>query len=371
MLVTYLLTRDHRLARKSLLMLAEGQQVSGFLYSCNPDRRRQQIPPFSLWWIWMLEDYLLWNDDQDILPAMLPVAERIMEAFEACLDEEGLLVAPQGWIFYDWVQSYGKAFSFSGRQEQWTNGAPDVYSRQGTGVGSLLNWHYVGTLKIMERLEKAAGRLDEATGYAELALRISKRCIEKFYHATARLFADDETHSRYSVHSQLMAILSGTLDDTFSAQLYEAMKTTDIPLAQCTIYFSFYLFEVMKKYGDVVPFLDMLTYWQHLPDLGFSTTPERPEPSRSDCHAWGTHPYYDVMTFLGGISPCAYGGKEFAIRLPNRLPDGFSATIPLLVGDYKVCVRKGMVELTIPELGNFYYKEEKLAPGIVRIRQTF
>ena len=275
-----------------------------------------------------------------------------------------------GWIFYDWVQSYGKAFSFSGRQEQWTNGAPDVYSRQGTGVGSLLNWHYVGTLKIMERLEKAAGRLDEATGYAELALRISKRCIEKFYHATARLFADDETHSRYSVHSQLMAILSGTLDDTFSAQLYEAMKTTDIPLAQCTIYFSFYLFEVMKKYFDV-PSWNMLTYWQHLPDLGFSTTPERPEPSRSDCHAWGTHPYYDVMTFLGGISPCAYGGKEFAIRLPNRLPDGFSATIPLLVGDYKVCVRKGMVELTIPELGNFYYKEEKLAPGIVRIRQTF
>jgi len=60
--------------------------------------------------------------------------------------------------------------------------------------------------------------------------------------------------------------------------------------------------------------------WFDLPAQGFKTTPEQPEPSRSDCHGWGAHPLYHYFASLLGIRPGSFGFKKVEIApMPGHL----------------------------------------------------
>ncbi len=54
--------------------------------------------------------------------------------------------------------------------------------------------------------------------------------------------------------------------------------------------------------------------WFNLKPQGFKTTFEMPEPSRSDCHAWGAHPVFHYFATLLGIRPAAPGFKSVRIQ---------------------------------------------------------
>ena len=343
-LVTYLLTRDRRLPRKSLLLMAEGQLPNGMLRSRFPDRHSQIIPPFSLWWIAMLDDYAKWNDDAPLVRFLLPVAERVLDVFFDCEQSDGLVNCPQGWNYYDWATD-----------DSWKNGMPPGHDGQ---PGALLNWHFAMTLETMSRLEKTFGTAAKAKAFHEKALKMAEILKTRFYDKKRGLFSDDAEHKHFSQHTQLLAILSGLLKEP--EKLYKKMMGEGNKIAQCTIYFSHYLFEAMRMLGDTKAFLKALDYWRDLPKHGFTTTPERPEPARSDCHAWGAHPYYSVMTFLAGVTPRGYGAKEFDITLRDDLPNGFSATIPLPVGDFSIKNDKDGLEIDLPEDGVFWLDGERM-----------
>jgi hypothetical protein len=57
-----------------------------------------------------------------------------------------------------------------------------------------------------------------------------------------------------------------------------------------------------------------LDLWRNLKAKGFVTTIERPDPSRSDCHAWGAHPIYHLYASLLGIRPTETGFRHVTIR---------------------------------------------------------
>lgn len=44
-----------------------------------------------------------------------------------------------------------------------------------------------------------------------------------------------------------------------------------------------------------------------------TTQLEMPEPSRSDCHAWGAHPLYHYFATILGIRPAGFGFQTVAI----------------------------------------------------------
>jgi hypothetical protein len=39
-----------------------------------------------------------------------------------------------------------------------------------------------------------------------------------------------------------------------------------------------------------------------------------PEPTRSDCHAWGAHPVYHYLATLAGIRPAGFGFRQVSVH---------------------------------------------------------
>jgi hypothetical protein len=74
-------------------------------------------------------------------------------------------------------------------------------------------------------------------------------------------------------------------------------------LDRMTVYASFYLFETFRKLGRMDKLFERLPLWFDMPDQGFNTPLEMPEPSRSDCHGWSSHPLFHYFATLLGIRP--------------------------------------------------------------------
>jgi hypothetical protein len=63
----------------------------------------------------------------------------------------------------------------------------------------------------------------------------------------------------------------------------------------------------MKKAGLREDYMAMLQPWYTMLNLGLSTFAEKPEPTRSDCHAWSSSPNYDFLATNLGIEPASPG----------------------------------------------------------------
>jgi len=81
-------------------------------------------------------------------------------------------------------------------------------------------------------------------------------------------------------------------------------------LARATVYFRHYLFETFRLLGYTDAIHDRLQLWFDLPGQGLRTVVESPEPTRSDCHAWGAHPMFHAFATFCGIRPAKPGFRE-------------------------------------------------------------
>ena len=57
---------------------------------------------------------------------------------------------------------------------------------------------------------------------------------------------------------------------------------SDTTLAQATYYFGFYVFEALRETGLADRYVERLAPWREMLALGLTSTPENPEPTRSD-----------------------------------------------------------------------------------------
>jgi len=296
-LVTYTVTRDDRLPRKALSTFDFSRIQSGLTQSRYPSRVRQVIPPFSLWWTSMVRDFALWRGDVDYVRTLMPGVRQVLDTYLGFTNEKGLIQAPNGWNFMDWVPT-------------WNNGVPPEGE---FGVNSLVNWQMVYALAQIAELEDWLGEPELAKRNRRMAGELAKRVIAAFWDKKRKLFADDLAKKHFSEHSQCIAILSGELDGKTQKILGESLLA-DKTLARTTIYFTHYLFETYQKLGKIDALFDRLQLWFDLDKLGFKTTFETPEPSRSDCHAWGAHPIYHYFASILGIRPAEFGFNRVIIR---------------------------------------------------------
>jgi alpha-L-rhamnosidase len=244
----------------------------------------------------MVRNHAWWRGEADFIRSLLPGTRAVFDAHLQHVNSDGLLKNLRGWNFLDWA---------------WEQGVPPD-SDPGK-VSGPLNWLFVYALQAAVELETFAGEPELAARYSRLAQTHARATEAAFWNEERGLFADDLNHQHYSEHAQCLALLSGRASERLAARAgEELLAATD--LRRCTIYFSHYLFETFHQLNRPDALFVRLEYWFNLTSQGFVTTPEAPEPSRSDCHAWGAHPLFHFYAPILGVRPASMGFTRVEIR---------------------------------------------------------
>ena len=104
--VSYFNSGDDRLAKNALNLMDYSRQQDGYTLSRYPDRQNQVIATYSMWYICMLHDYLLYGSDPEFLKDKLLGLRQILNFFISHMDADGSLKNVPGWNFTDWVSGW-------------------------------------------------------------------------------------------------------------------------------------------------------------------------------------------------------------------------------------------------------------------------
>jgi alpha-L-rhamnosidase len=113
-LMGYMLFGDHRLARRSLSVLAEigpapGQPLESLVYPglqsiwANAGQDINGIPAYTLWWVVALWDYWLFSGDLSLINDLAQNLTATLVHIVDWVDAEGLWRIHAGWDFVDWA----------------------------------------------------------------------------------------------------------------------------------------------------------------------------------------------------------------------------------------------------------------------------
>jgi len=360
-LVSTYVSGDSRLVKNAISVLHESQLPMGITQSRFPSNQTQIIPTFSLVWVTMVYDYWMLNDDSTLVKSMIPGMQETLNWFKNRLDSSGMLGPVEWWDFVDWTYSKG-----------WDNGNPPAAH---TGNSSILSLQYVYTL------EKAADVFDSynmhemAVEYRNLADKIKKAVFDKCFDSNKGLIADSPEKNTFSQHANILAVLTNTFPKTTDKKKIISAILNDKDLAQCTLYFKFYLFEALQKSGQADQFIAALAPWGKMVDNGLSTFAETPDPTRSDCHAWSASPVYYFLSLVSGIQPASTGFKSVRIEPNFGSLKNIDASMPHKLGTIHVKLQKdknslrGEVDLPANLGGVFIWNgvQKQLKGGVNKI----
>jgi hypothetical protein len=355
LLTTGVMTRDDRLVRRAIELFDFSRRNGGFVNERYPAYLPQQSPTFSMIWAIMLADYAAWHNDPAFVRARAIGLRSMLEHFDPYVNGEGLLENLPGWPFMDWVP-------------QWETGnAPDGV----TGISALNNLLYVLALQKSAEVEEGLGEPLLAERLRTKAARTARAVKAKFWDEKRGLIADNLAHTEFSEHGQCLALLTDTLTGKEADRCFQQLLTAR-DLKRTTIYFSFYLLETWRKFGRGDLIVKRMDFWKDLVRQGLKTPVEMPGDTRSDCHAWGSHPLFHLHASVAGIRPASPGFRTVRIApLPGNLtkiesttphPDGFIKLSLVFEKDH--C--RGSVTLPATISGVFVWQgtEQKLSGGV-------
>ena len=356
MLILNAISGDARPVRYGIGLFDYARRNNGLVPMNFPSRNIQDSSTYSLCWVMMAGDYVLWHGVDEFLRARIPGIRHTLGALALYANKDGLLENLPGWSFMDWVpewDTYGNA--------------PDGR----LGLSALNNLLYVHALLAAAKVEDAVGETAQATYCRDRAKAVAAAIRARFWDASRGLVADTVRKDCFSEHAQCLALLADILPPDDRARAFAGLVEAK-DLARCTVYFSHYLFETYLKFGRADLFLEKLDLWRGFVRDGLKTPLEAPGVrGRSDCHAWGAHPFYHLLTGIAGIQPADDG---FAAVRIAPCPGGLKwirASMPTPRGAVDVDLRfdrespSGTVSLPAGLPGVFLWNGSKrnLLPG--------
>jgi len=348
-LTTYTMTLDDRLAKDAIKQLDESRMPMGLTQARAPGRRPLIIPGYSLYYVSMIYDYMHFRNDFEWAKQFLKGIRYNLEWFENELDDEtGLLKALEWWNYVDWT-------------EEWYAGIPDEADN---GYSSIINIHYLYTLHQAVEIFQYYGEEEEAMKWQNVADKLAPAIIRQFYNEDRSMFADTPDQTIYSQHANIFAILAGLTPVGEENDLMNRILT-DKSLIQSSYYFRYYLFEALRTSGLGHLFIDLLEPWENMMSMGLTTFAEKPDPTRSDCHAWSASPLYFYMTLICGIEPSDFGFNEVSIEPDLGELKFVKGVMPHPKGEIKVYFRRkgkngiqGSIVLPAGVKGEFLWNEK-------------
>lgn len=355
-LITLYMSGDDRLMRKALLDFYNSKTPEGLPQGRYPSNRLQVIPTFSLFWVSMIYDYWMHRQDDEFVRQFLPSVQQVLAWYEARIDKEkGMLGPMEWWNFVDW-----DAFDLWGVPEGAENGNSAIISLQ-----------LAYTLKQAQAMFTYFGENLQAQKYDMLAQSLNAKTYQHAFDKERMLMANSPLKQTYSQHASIWAILSGAVKETEARDVFEKL-TTDDALSKVTFFYRFYLIRAMKEVGLADRYYAQLHPWWKMLDMGLTTFAEKPEPTRTDSHAWSSSPNYDFLATIIGIMPASPGFRSVLIQPGLGELNEVKGAMPHPNGTIEVTLKrngngiKGTVSLpdNVDGIFKFGGKELQLNSGI-------
>ena len=326
-LFTYCVSADDRLARKAIDDFARSQRSDGLLNCCYPNMNPNVIPGFSLYYILMLHDHMLYFGDPALVRRYLPTADRILNFFGEHLTPEGLvdkvggiLLRERYWSFIDWSPEWDA-----------TVGMPPAGLRGPITMESLL---YVLALQRAAELNDYIGRRDTGAEYrgraAAVQAALRTHCMD-----SNGMLTDGPGCPDAGQQNQVFGILTGTQSvEEGRAALLRTLREPGH--AQCQVAMGFYLFRALEETGLYEETNRCWEIWREMLRLGCTTAFENNVMPRSECHAWGALALYELPSALLGVRPAAPGYAAVRVRPHAEFLDFAEGTVPTPRGPIRV-----------------------------------
>ena len=300
-LYTYAVSADDRLARQAMEAFRLSQRPDGLVNADAPTQRSNVIPGFSIYYLLMVHDHMMYFGDKALVRLHLPAIDRILSFFDGHLTENGLvgkigapIMRDKYWSFIDWSQ-------------KWDSGVPTAYA-QGCGAITAESLLYLYGLQKAAELASYIGWTDVSAEYAGRAdaLKAAIRNVCMGRYQGQPLIQDGPGVEAYSVHAQVLAILTGVVSpEEGKAMLQKTVGDPDIP--QASVSFMFYLFRALEICVWYEKTDDLWNLWRQMIKDNLTTCVENDTDARSDCHAWAALMCYEMPTVMLGVRPAAPG----------------------------------------------------------------
>lgn len=337
-LITAYASGDTILWRDAILDYYDSRLPFGLTQSRYPSDKMQIISTFSLVWITMVYDYMMHCNDEKLIERMIPAILDILYWFDARIEDNGMFGRIESWLFVDWV-------------DEWRTGYPPLTKEQ--KYSSVIGLQYVYTIQKAMEIFEAFGMPGVKQKWAYKAEITQKAIVDHCWDEEKLLLADTPGKNSFSQHANILAVLTNSFDASKQKELLLRIINNN-NIAQTTYYFDFYKVEALKKSGLGDLYISTLSPLSNLIDKGLTTFPEKPDPTRSDCHAWSASPIYYFLSLVCGIESDSPGFNT--VRIEPHLGDleWVEGTMPHRYGEIEVNLKKtkgnsisGMV--TLPE----------------------
>ena len=241
--------------------------------------------------------------------------------------------------FVKYENSDGLLADFKGKpvMVDWPENLRDGYDDPGlmganqdkqSGINTLLNIHYYGTISYAAQIYAAADMQMEAAGITQKAESLKSTIKNKFL--TDKGFVDTDSSDHVSLHPNALALMFNMLSADEAKSIISIIREKRI---RCGVYFSFFVLKGLFNYGEYELAYDLLTCddthsWQTMLKDGATTCMEAwgvdQKWNTSLCHPWASAPIYMIAAEIFGLKPAAPGWTEItnAPKIPSSLSSG-------------------------------------------------
>lgn len=335
---------DDRLVRNAIELFDRSRLPIGLTQSRYPSESPQIIPTFSLFWVQMVHDYWMHRRDDAFVRQNFLGIQNVLTWYEQHVDHQtGLLGPLPYWCFVDWTADWPRS------TDDRPGGAPKGIQEGGSAIVTL---HFAWTLDNAAELMESYDQPELAKHYRDLSSRLKRATIEKCWDSTRNVLADTPAKTAFSQHANALAVLSGAIEGPDAKDLIQRVAD-DASLTPCTLYFRFYLLRALKRAGLGDEYLARLGPWRDMLTRGLTTFAEKPDPTRSDCHAWSASPCYEFLATVCGVEPAAAGFARVQIQPHLGELTSAEANIPHPAGMIHVSYKRSgdalQADVTLPE----------------------
>lgn len=302
-LISLYVDGNDQLMRKAIKLFDDSRLPIGLTQSRYPSSAMQLIPPYSLFWIDMVHDYWMYRNDPVFVRSFLTGIQDVLNWFEQRLDQTNMLGPLEWWNFVDWADEW------PWNENVRVGGVPYGVAE---GHSSNISLQFAYALDRAAELFAAFNDQYHADKYRDLSVKIKQATFEQCWESGKQLLADSPEKKFFSQHANIFGILTDAVPVERQVDLMQKILD-DSSLIQCTLYFRFYLVEALRKTGLADQYVETLGPWKKMLRNGLTTFAEKPDPTRSDCHAWSASPNFDFLATVCGFMPAVPGFKKVRI----------------------------------------------------------